>query len=252
MRPWRCLKFDEVEQGVAYVKQGTVALTFEYLRVMAAAALAFGRLQAPAPQRVLCVGLGAAALPGWLAHHFDVGVEVVELDPLVARVAEEELGRQRGGAGYDVVIGDAAAHVRGLRGAGLGCVLLDAFDRDGETPAHLLTADGFLRDAYDALAAGGTLVVNRFNGVDGSAERAAFAQTARELGGGLAEVYSLGVDGLSVVLVARRAAPGARAARPRRPARAARAAWEAGGLAGGDGARPCGGRSGWTSPPTEA
>ena len=81
----------------------------------------------------------------------------------------EELGRQRGGAGYDVVIGDAAAHVRGLRGAGLGCVLLDAFDRDGETPAHLLTADGFLRDAYDALAAGGTLVVNRFNGVDGSA-----------------------------------------------------------------------------------
>ena len=236
--PWRCLKFDEVEQGVAYVKQGTVALTFEYLRVMAAAALAFGRLQAPAPQRVLCVGLGAAALPGWLAHYFDVGVEVVELDPLVARVAEEELGRERGGAGYDVVIGDAAAHVRGLRGAGLGCVLLDAFDRDGETPAHLLTADGFLRDAYDALAAGGTLVVNRFNGVDGSAERAAFAQTARELrSAGFAEIYSLGVDGLSVVLVARRAAPGAR-----RPGRAdlqsaARAAWEAGGLAGGDGAR---------------
>ena len=76
-------------------------------------------------------------------------------------------------------------------------------------------ADGFLRDAYD-VAAGGTLVVNRFNGVDGSAERAAFAQTAREPVGGFAEIYSR-VDGLSVVLVARRAAPGA-AARPRRPA----------------------------------
>ena len=199
--PWRCLKFDEVEQGVAYVKNGKIALTFEYLRVMAAAALAFGRLQSPAPQRVLCVGLGAAALPGWLAHHFDIGVEVVELDPLVARVAEEELGRKRGGAGYDVVIGDAAAHVRGLRGAGLGCVLLDAFDRDGETPAHLLTADGFLRDAYDALAAGGTLVVNRFNGVDGSAERAAFAQTARELRRRAAKI-SLCVRRLSVVLIA--------------------------------------------------
>ena len=236
--PWRCLKFDEVEQGVAYVKDGTVALTFEYLRVMAAAALAFGRLQAPAPQRVLCVGLGAAALPGWLAHHFDIGVEVVELDPLVARVAEEELGRQRGGAGYDVVIGDAAAHVRGLRGAGLGCVLLDAFDRDGETPAHLLTADGFLRDAYDALAAGGTLVVNRFNGVDGSAERAAFAQTARELrAAGFAEVYSSASTG-SASCSSRAAPPRARGGPAAPTCNAPRArAWEAGGLAGGDGAR---------------
>ena len=42
--PWRCLTFDGVEQGVAYVGDGggTGVLGLEYLRVMAAAALGFG------------------------------------------------------------------------------------------------------------------------------------------------------------------------------------------------------------------
>ena len=125
------------------------------------------------------------------------------------------------------MIGDAAAHVRG-RGAGLSCVLLDAFDRDGGA-GHLLTADGFLRDACDALAAGGTLVVNRFNGVDGSAERAVRADRARAEAAGFAEVYSLGVDGLSVVLVAHpppgRAAPASTCNAPRAPRGKPAARW---------------------------
>ena len=260
--PWRCLTFDDVEQGIAYCREGRGApeiLGFEYLRVMAAAALAFGTLQPVCSTRSLCIGLGAGALPGFLAHRFPaLDVTVVELDPLVLRVARDMLCcefnelssttmaslSQAERMPYCVLVGDAAEHVarlaeevqapmdavpderrakaapdasRGgdaadvnarlatLRAAsGFAHIFLDAFDREGETPAHLLQPP-FLRHCRRALAPGGVLVVNCFNGVEGSPAREEVERLAQRLADAIGPVSSLQVatQEQSVVLVAR-------------------------------------------------
>ena len=58
---------------------------------------------------------------------------------------------------------EAEATCKDTGNGGLGTILLDAFDSKGETPAHLLQS-AFLTDCYSALAPGGTLVTNLFNG----------------------------------------------------------------------------------------
>ncbi|KAL1520815.1 hypothetical protein AB1Y20_022377 [Prymnesium parvum] len=100
---WRCLMTDEVEQGLAYIDRRTGALQpdvlgYQYLRVMAAAAVAFGALPSadsspppPAAGTFVCVGLGSGALPGFLAHHM-LDVLVVEIDPVVVRAARDVIG----------------------------------------------------------------------------------------------------------------------------------------------------------------
>ena len=43
--------------------------------------------------RALCVGLGGGTLPLFLTHHFpNLHIDVVELDPVVLRAAEEAMG----------------------------------------------------------------------------------------------------------------------------------------------------------------
>ena len=241
--PWRCLTTcGEVEQGLAYFDGATPqpqVLGYQYLRVMLAAALGFCALAPSAPSgdgpRIVCVGLGTGALPGYLAHHLVTALETdagpaqvraepllapsqlvaVEIDPVVVRAAAQHLGcrfyvdngeataaaaaaaaepeakaetvaaapataeavapllsgASEGEAGaFCVTVRDAASYVRTLRGASVAAVFLDAFDGEGETPAHLL-APVFLRECREALAPGGVLVCNLFNGATGSKAR---------------------------------------------------------------------------------
>ena len=85
--------FDDVEQGIARVDRANGVAMPRVLgvrilsSVMAAAAMAFRSLQQPTPvDRMLCIGLGTGALPGFLAHHFPfLNVDVVEIDPVVVR-----------------------------------------------------------------------------------------------------------------------------------------------------------------------
>jgi hypothetical protein len=95
--PWRSLRFNEVEQGLSYVREtrdeatGEVlrvtadadVLGYEYLRCMTAAAAAMCRLDVGADwtkvdgvdekknaSRVVCVGLGSGAMPAFIANAF--------------------------------------------------------------------------------------------------------------------------------------------------------------------------------------
>jgi hypothetical protein len=116
---WLALRFDESEQGLSFTSDATHpeeyaagaalphVLGFEYLRVMAAAAAGFAALNgvdlsrfaprgAPEP-RIVCVGLGAGALPAFLAHHFSPNgarVAVAEIDPVIIHVTRSVLGVQ--------------------------------------------------------------------------------------------------------------------------------------------------------------
>lgn len=273
--PWKCMTFDDVEQGIAYYAADDTprpdVLGFQYLRVMAAAAMASRELalqaddttqaSAEADEAVLCVGLGTGALPGFLAHHFGeagVRVEVVEIDPLVVDAARTALqcSFTGGSSGlalpaapapsspstYNVVLADAAAHVQrvlteqrasrllGRKRAGLRAIFLDAYNADGETPAHLLRP-GFLRDCRDALAPGGVVVANLFNGATGSISRGAVQEFAAALEDAVGPVMSVAVPTQeeSLVLIAR---PGEPMDRPGRQdlTAAARAAWAPVGL----------------------
>ena len=275
--PWRCLTTcGDVEQGLAYFDGDTSqpqVLGYQYLRVMLAAALGFCALAPSAPSgegpRLVCVGLGTGALPGYLAHHLVTAPETdtgpthgcaeplrlvssqlvaVEIDPVIVRAAAQPLGcrfyvvdgvaaaaaaaapaepeaeaessaaapetaevplpsgaAREGEAGaFCVTVCDAAAYVRTLRGASVAAVFLDAFDGEGETPAHLL-APAFLRECREALAPGGVLVCNLFNGAPQSKARANVEAVARKLRENVGPVYSLQVAGQeeSLVLVAR-------------------------------------------------
>lgn len=118
--PWRSLRFNEVEQGLSYVREtrdeatGEVlrvtadadVLGYEYLRCMTAAAAAMCRLDVGADwtrvdgvdekknaSRVVCVGLGSGAMPAFIANAFpELLVEVIEIDDVVVDAAEKALG----------------------------------------------------------------------------------------------------------------------------------------------------------------
>jgi SAM-dependent methyltransferase len=185
------------------------------------------------------VGLGTGALPAYIAHHrAGLGlatshVAAVEIDPVVVRAAAQHLGccftlvdaeataqtaaveaspllpPDSGRGGFCVTLSDAAAYMPQLRPQSVSAIFLDAFDGAGETPPHL-KSEGFLRSCHDALAPGGVLVLNLFNGAEGSEARAAFDAMAVRLQGAVGLVYSLQVvtQEESVVLVARRGGEG--------------------------------------------
>ena len=232
---WRRMLFDSVEQGLAYLREdeseaAPVLASFQYLRVMAAACAAFcglrpnTRLDSP---RLLCVGLGTAALPSFLAAAYpSLRVEAVEHDPVVIRAAREVLhcrfalreacagSGAAGDATFTVTRADGAAHVAGLEEGSLHAVLLDAFDAKGDTPPQLLQPP-FLSDCRRALAPGGALVCNLFNGRAGSGARRSLGSLSRRLEAAGFELFTLPVVGQeeSVVLVARQAGGGARPGR---------------------------------------
>ena len=226
--PWRVMLFDDIEQGIAYFNEDdglprADVIGFEYLRVMAAAAMA-ARHIAPSMKSdnaALCVGLGTGALPGFIAHHFgdDLRVEVVELDPIVVRAADDalqcrfSLARGKNAVQtkrtFGVTLDDAATYLRRLltQGSGpssLSTIFLDAYDCEGRTPKHLMEP-AFLSECKEALAPGGVLVCNLFNGATGSRSRSSAEAFAAVLEESVGAVMSLEVPTQeeSMILMAR-------------------------------------------------
>jgi len=201
-------------------------LGYNYLRVMAAAALSFIGLQkeddGSLPQRVLCIGLGTGALPGFLSHHLapSLNVDVVEIDPVIVRVCREQLGHRfhvdgepqpdKAQAAYDVFVNDAGRHMQRLArdrergGDGLAAIFLDAYDEAGDVPAQLL-APAFFRNCKKALALGGVLVCNCFNGPEEGPARRNVEKLANALVEHIGPLYTLKVadQPQNVVLVSR-------------------------------------------------
>jgi len=187
---WLVMRCESTEQGIAFSDNGAAApqvLGFHYLRVMAAAAVGAGSLDAG---RLLCVGLGSGALPGFLAHHFGGAcVQVAEVDPLVVRLAREHFHvRFTRAASVSLLVGspqrgltvleaDAGAVVCALAAAvssgstpGASALFIDAYAAYGTIPAHLRGTD-FLTACAASLAIGGVVCVNLFTGSPNSRPR---------------------------------------------------------------------------------
>jgi spermidine synthase len=99
---------------------------------------AFARVAAP---RALVIGGGGATLPrAWAADPAQAAVTVIELDPMVAVVAEEAMWAG-GHPALTTVIGDGRAVVRALPSSEtFAVVLMDAY-RTRSVPPHLVTRE---------------------------------------------------------------------------------------------------------------
>lgn len=190
---FRSLRFNEVEQGLAYARAsvdgsdqaaGVVvmddeALPYEYLRVMTAVSMGLCAIKGldlcsgDAGAVIFHVGLGAGAAPAFQKRKFPrVDVEVVEIDPIVIDVAKNHLGVRfnQGNGAMRVVEGDCADVLKARARESVDIVFMDAFDGDGLIPEHLIR-DEFLQSCSDALKSDGSLVLNMFNGTRGSEAR---------------------------------------------------------------------------------
>ena len=209
-------------QGVTYHEGGALSagvVGFDYQRCLVAAALPFlfGEVaNTPASQRPVAylVGLGAgccaAALAALSCGRFSV--HVAEIDRTIAeasalvhgvrmqRVDAAESACEAGGEAGDVElaaervlvsVADAKDHVRNALAPGsLRCVLLDAYDSEGNVPATLQTTQ-FISHIARALAPGGVVLANVWR-VD-PAERRASDAFARKLGAAVGPVFVLQV-----------------------------------------------------------
>jgi spermidine synthase len=146
------------------------AVPMEYIR-HAASALAF----TPLRRRSLVIGLGGGTFPMLLRRSFPaMTIDVVELDPLVRRVARQYFGLVED-ARLVVHIADGARFMQKARRR-WDIIFLDAYGATG-IPAALGT-DAFFADVARALAAGGIAVANIAD-VNGQREKELIARFAK-------------------------------------------------------------------------
>jgi len=136
-------------------------LVFSYTRMMISALFVN-----PAPRRILIVGLGGATLQKTLAALLpDAIIDTVEIDPAIARVAEDYFD-YRPGPRQRLFVEDGRAYIENAhrRGQQYDMVMLDAFDVN-YVPEHLMTVE-FLEHVKAILAQGGIVVANTFTNSD--------------------------------------------------------------------------------------
>jgi spermidine synthase len=131
-----------------------------YGRTMVAAALVYR----PAPSNILLAGLGGGALVKFLERYFpEPKLDIVEIDPVVVRVAGQFFGVGSGGR-TRVFVADAFELVRSARER-YDVVLMDAFltpgsGTDGTGVPLRLKSTTFLRSLRERLAENGVAVFN--------------------------------------------------------------------------------------------
>ena len=141
-------------------------MQFPYTRMMMTA-LAF----TAAPERILVVGLGGGTLPEALEELYPAAsLDVVEIDPVVVKLAEQYFAYQPGPTTRVHVMDARVFTKRALRrkqrattaadSAGYDLIMLDAFNGD-YIPEHLLTRE-YLEENRALLAPGGIVVANTF------------------------------------------------------------------------------------------
>ena len=160
----RCLNFNSMtdlgRQTCMDVRHPD-ALVFSYTRMMISALFVH-----PTPQHILIVGLGGASLQKALAKLLpDAIIDTVEIDPGVARVAEEYFD-YRPGPKQRLFLEDGRLFIENAHRTGqqYDMVLLDAFDVD-YVPQHLMTVE-FLEHVRAILKIDGVVVANTFTNSD--------------------------------------------------------------------------------------
>jgi spermidine synthase len=133
-------------------------LGFRYTRWLAATADA--HTPGDTPLQVVHVGGGALTMPQWLAATRPGSTSIVlELDPLLIQIAEDELGYvPRNDDGIEVITGDARLGIRGVPDGWADLVYGDAFG-GVSVPWHLTTVE-FLQFVRDAMAPDGWYAMN--------------------------------------------------------------------------------------------
>ncbi|CAM4304924.1 spermidine synthase [Bordetella muralis] len=160
----RCLNFNsmtDLGRQTCMDLQEPDELVFSYTRMMISALFVN-----PAPRRILIVGLGGATLQKALAALLpDATIDTVEIDPAVARVAEDYFD-YRPGPRQRLFVEDGRAYIENARRTGqqYDMVMLDAFDVD-YVPEHLMTVE-FLEHVKAILAKDGIVVANTFTNSD--------------------------------------------------------------------------------------
>ncbi|MCC5887119.1 MAG: fused MFS/spermidine synthase [Gammaproteobacteria bacterium] len=157
----RCLLFSERRRSGAYQtcidREDPDRLVFSYVRMMFA-----GLLLAPAPERILLIGLGGGTMPRVLdALYPQAEQDLVEIDPAVVRVAKAFFDFEPT-ANMRIHERDGRVFVkRALLGEQKwDLILLDAFT-DEYIPEHMLTQE-FLEELKGLLSEGGVVVANTF------------------------------------------------------------------------------------------
>ena len=156
----RCLNFNsmtDMGRQTCMDLQEPDDLVFSYTRMMISALFVN-----PAPRRILIVGLGGATLQKTLAALLpDATIDTVEIDPAVARVAEDYFD-YRPGPRQRLFVEDGRAYIENAHRTGqqYDMVMLDAFDVD-YVPEHLMTVE-FLEHVKGILAKDGIVVANTF------------------------------------------------------------------------------------------
>ncbi len=149
-------------------------LALDYTRAMAAMLL----LRQPAPKRLLLIGVGGGSLPKALAAaRPELGIDAVDIDEAVLRVAERHFGLVAGPR-LRLHAADGRAFVAAARDRGerFDAVLLDAFDAEG-IPEPLFSVE-FLRDVRALLTADGVFLANTFTAPAAYARESAAAGAA--------------------------------------------------------------------------
>lgn len=191
--------------GVSYVRpeHARRQLVYTAMIVQAAAAeaalaRASERAAAGAPRRVLCLGLGAGAVPTALRERYGLRVDVVERSAAVVRMAAAHFGyAAETGRHGATLLADAATLLPGAAAAGAlrgpyDVVVADLFDGSGAEGGAAADGGGFplaeLKARWLPASGGGFLVLNvvaaigpHAGAMGAPAERAA-AELARAFG----------------------------------------------------------------------
>ncbi len=150
----RYLRFDRLEgddQSMINLDDAK-AVPMSYIRYAA-----IGLAYAERVDRVLMIGLGGGTFTGLLRRHMpEVWLDVVEIDPVVIRVAKRFFGVKTD-ARYRIHQVDGAAFVRTAKEE-YDLVLIDAYSGDG-IPTHL-GRRAFFEDVRARMAPGGVMVAN--------------------------------------------------------------------------------------------
>lgn len=163
----RELAIDGLVQGGIDVKTGASVYAYSYLLGV------LPRAAQPAGTDALVIGLGAGLVPNWLAAN-GVRSDVVDIDPEVARIAQEWFGYRPTG---DIVLQDARAFLN-RTDRSYDYIVLDVFNGD-TTPGHLLSLEA-LQLVERRLRPQGVLAANLIGCPDDS-ERSMTSSVVRTL-----------------------------------------------------------------------
>lgn len=142
---------DEAETSVDFRQPGKAV--FEYPGMMLAALPLH-----PNGRKIVMLGLGGGYLPGLFQRYLpNYQLTVVEVDPLVAELAQTYFGFSTG-SNVQLVIDDGRDYLEGREGGALDQIWLDAFSGNYVPPQ--LSGLEFLNLCRDRLAPGGLLVQN--------------------------------------------------------------------------------------------